>query len=469
MKTIVVIEDDAITRALLQQQLRREGWRVLEAEDGESGVGLVQQNRPAAVLCDLHIPRRNGFQVCRLLRGTPELAGTKIIVTTGSRFGNDRLNALAAGADEYLVKPVLPHDLSRVLPDLPADPPSNGQLEPAPAHRPSQAVELKNTGLFGTGHTFAPERADLVTTVRFWGVRGSIPTPGPGTVRTGGNTSCVEFRCGDQIIILDAGTGIRALGGSLAKEFKGREMNLTILITHTHWDHIQGFPFFGPAYNPMNKLRILGYESAVGGLRTALFEQMETAYFPISLSQMAGRVVFEELEDMRFQIGPVAVHSVFSNHPGICLAYRLTTPGGSVVYMSDHEVYLRQERLTQEKGGKVNQAALDFARREDEKMAKFIHGADVLICDSQYDEAEYPSRLGWGHTCMDDTVQLALDARVKRLCLFHHDPDHDDAKIDAMVERAKKLAADSGQSLEVDAAREGQEIVLKRQAPAKIL
>ncbi len=466
MKSIVVIEDDPITRALLQQQLRYEGWKVFEAEDGEIGVNLVAEHRPAAVLCDLHIPKRNGFNVCRILRAQPELIGTKIIVTTGSRFGNDRRDAMNAGADEYLVKPVLPADLARVLPDLPPDPPSNGQASFTTPVRPGQGVELKNIGLFGTSDTVAG--LDLTTTLRFWGVRGSLPTPGPGTVRTGGNTSCVEFRCGDQLIILDAGTGIRALGGSLAKEFKGRELNITILITHTHWDHIQGFPFFGPAYSPLNKLRILGYESAVGGLRTALFEQMETAYFPISLSQMAGRVVFEELEDMKFQIGPVAVQSVFSNHPGICLAYRLTTPGGTIVYMSDHEVYLRQERLTQEKSGQINQAALDFAKREDDKMARFIGNADVLICDSQYDEMEYPMRLGWGHTCMDDTVALALAAGVKRLCLFHHDPDHDDSKIESMVVRAKKLAADSGKALEVDAAREGQEIVLKVKRPAKV-
>ena len=456
MKSIVVIEDDPITRALLQQTLRRDGWRVLEAEDGEAGLSLVVENRPAAVLCDLHIPRRNGFQVCRMLRAQPELAGTKIIVTTGSRFGNDRLTALAAGADEYLVKPILPADLARVLPNVGADPVANGQVAVPAA--PNEPCELKNVGLFKTAF---PDDSDLRTTVRFWGVRGSLPTPGPTTVRTGGNTSCVEFRCGDQIIILDAGTGIRALGASLAQEFKGRDLHITILITHTHWDHIQGFPFFGPAYSPTNKLRILGYESAVGGLRTALFEQMETAYFPISLSQMAGRVVFEELEDMKFQIGPVAVQSVFSNHPGICLAYRLTTPGGVVVYMCDHEVYLRQERLTQERAGKPNAAALEFARREDEKLARFIGAADVLICDSQYDESEYPSRLGWGHTCMDDTVALALQAGAKRLCLFHHDPDHDDTKVDSMVERARLLVKESGKTLEVDAAREGQEIVLK--------
>ncbi len=302
--------------------------------------------------------------------------------------------------------------------------------------------------------------SDPGTTVRFWGVRGGLPIPGAGTVRTGGNTCCVEVRTGNQVIILDAGTGIHELGHALTAEFKGRELNLALLISHTHWAHIQGFPYFEPAFNPRAKIRILGYESAVGDLASAFARQMESPYFPVELSQLAARLQFEESEEMRFEIGPVAVRTTFTNHCGVSLAFRLETPVGVVVYLPDHEFYVRQERQGQEESGKSDAAALGFAKAEDDKLVRFADSADVLICDSQYDAAEYPARVGWGHACLDDTVGFALAARVKYLRLFHHDPDHDDEQIDAMVAHARSQVAKSGQPLDVDAAREGQQITI---------
>lgn len=437
MKTLVLIDDDALTRTLVSECLAGQDWRVIEAENGQDGLDLVLQHTPSAVVCDLRTPKRNGFQVCRLIREQPMLKQTRVILMTVSRFANDRETAFASGADDYLVKPIAPADLVRML----AKCGINGAVAAAP-----QAKEAV------TGPTL----------IRFWGVRGSIPTPGPETSGYGGNTSCVEVRVGDQIIVLDAGSGIRRLGQSLMKEVGERGLTVTMLVTHTHWDHIQGFPFFIPAYHPRVNVRILGYEGAVHGLRGALFEQMQSAFFPVGLNQMATHLTFEELSNMQFDLGGVKVRTMFANHPGICLGYRICTPNGDIVYMPDHEAYERGEIERQKAERDSSSHGLEYARIQDQKVVDFMRDAAVVIADSQYDAIEYPSRRGWGHTCADDTVQLAVRANAKRLFLFHHDPDHSDAKLDEMAEQARRNVTAGGSTLVVSAAKEREEIVLEK-------
>ena len=434
MKSLVLIDNDALSRALLSQCLVGQGWRVIEAEDGEAGWELVQRHRPEAVVCDLRTPKRNGFKVCRLIREQAPLHSTNVVLTGVSRFANDRETAFATGANDYLVKPIVPADLLASL---------------ARSEEENRAAPKTKPVLTGP------------TRIRFWGVRGSIPTPGIQTAIFGGNTSCVEVRVGDRVIILDAGSGIRALGQSLMREFRDKPLNITMLVTHTHWDHIQGFPFFLPAYNPKVNVRIVGYEGAVHGLRAALFEQMQSAFFPVGLNQMASHVTFEELSDMEFELDGIKVRTIFANHPGICLGYRLSTPSGDIVYMPDHEAYERQEIERQKLAGEHSQPGLDYARAQDQKVVDFIREADVLIGDTQYDATEYPSRLGWGHTCVDDAVDLALRAGVKQYFLFHHDPDHYDNKMTELTAEAEEKVAAAGSSMTVSAAREGTEYVLE--------
>jgi phosphoribosyl 1,2-cyclic phosphodiesterase len=278
-----------------------------------------------------------------------------------------------------------------------------------------------------------------VTRLKFWGVRGSIPTPGAGTARYGGNTSCVEVRHGDSIVILDAGTGLRALGSALLAEFKNQPLNLTLLVTHTHWDHIQGLPFFAPIYNPRCRLRILGAPGTRESLISALTGQMESTYFPVPFAEAPGNIKIEEVKDFNFNIGAVHVRAQRSNHPGLCFGYRLRSPDGRIVFFPDSETRA---------GG------------EDREMLAFIRDADVLILDSQYDAAEYKAHVGWGHGCLDDAVALALNAGVRHLCLFHHDPDHADKQIDAFVKRARQIVAKRKSKMKVDAAREGMTIEL---------
>lgn len=430
MKTILLIDADESCRAPAAEMLRAWHWNVLEAGDGQRGIELAVEHRPDVILCDLLMPRGNGFHVCRVVREHLELRHTRIIVLTGSNYTSDRETAQEAGADAYLVKPLEFEDLKAALVDIPI----TGDDE-------QRAVSESPASMPDTGGT----------SVRFWGVRGSIPTPGPTTVYYGGNTSCIEVRADGELIILDAGSGIRPLGHALAAEFKDSPLNMTILISHTHWDHIQGFPFFLPAYDSRNRVRILGYEGARAGLAATLAGQMESPYFPIALKQMPGNIVIEELRDMQFAVGAVQVDACFLNHPGVCAGYRLNTSAGSVVYVPDNEWSIDNGVAARD-----NSVPCRF----EEGLTGFVGGADVLIIDAQYDRAEYNRHVGWGHGCVDDVVKLAVAANVKQLFLFHHDPGHDDEYVSKMLNHAREVAKEAGSTLLIEAAREGAEVFL---------
>ncbi len=450
MKTALIIDDDATFRRETYRLLLGAGWRAIEAEEGEQGVAMAMQHQPDLIICDLLVSRFNGFQLCRTIRAQRHrIRQPMIVLTSSSGYPTDRLNALEVGADRYLVKPLKQETLLQLLEGdtlYETDTvPKAGQPAPPPSTAP---VTPMNHDPF----------------VRFWGVRGSIPVPGPSTVLMGGNTSCVELRADGEIVILDAGSGIRNLGLALAREFQDRPIDVRILITHTHWDHIQGFPFFIPAYNPNNKVQILGYEGARKGLLSTLSSQMESPYFPVSMRQMPSNIEVKELREFEFSIGQLRVQAIFVNHPGLCLGYRIYTSAGSVAYLPDHESYQRM-RSHAGASSSVDQAELmKHTSAKDQKLVEFLRGVDVLIIDSQYNDEEYKTRAGWGHGCVDDVVALALMARARQLFLFHHDPDHDDAEVLRMLAWARELVSMQGESLVVDAACEGHKVTLKAKA-----
>ncbi|MEW6303811.1 MAG: response regulator [Verrucomicrobiota bacterium] len=456
MKTVLLIDDDRASRLILAQWLVKDGWEVFEADDGEAGMVIVSQEHPQVVICDLLMPRYNGFQVCRAIRARgSSQPQPKVIVMTASGYATDRLNALEAGADEFLVKPIKRDGLLDLLESLTKATTVTEFIRKTQAKRlmPRSAATAINH------RPLAP--ADQLTRVKFWGVRGSIATPGPSTAVYGGNTSCVEVRADGEIIILDAGTGIRPLGLSLVSEFKHQPVGMTVLLTHTHWDHIQGFPFFIPAYNPKNRLRILGYEGARAGLESTLSSQMESPYFPISMQQMPGNIECEELKDLTFNVGHVKVQASFMNHPGVCVGYRLTTSAGSIAYLPDNEPFIRLKADPGKLSPKEHAEALEFARSQDQKLIEFIRDVDILIMDSQYDATEYPRHVGWGHTCVDDSVAFALSANARQLFLFHHDPGHDDKYIADLEAHAKDLVQKQSGDVKIQAAREGLEVILE--------
>jgi phosphoribosyl 1,2-cyclic phosphodiesterase len=270
----------------------------------------------------------------------------------------------------------------------------------------------------------------------------------------------VEVRCGREIVILDAGTGIRELGKDLAREFDHRAARIWILISHTHWDHIQGFPFFAPAYRPRHQIRIVGWRGSHAGLRRTLAAAVESPFFPIPLREMAGNITVEELSDLSFRVGALRARAALLNHPGGGVGYRLDSRHGSVAYMPDHEVPCPPRDGAPTGPRELSPGVTARFRARDAAVRDMLRGVDVLIHDAQYTVEEYHERVGWGHSCVDAVVAMATECRVGRLILFHHDPDRNDEQVDLMLKKAREQAAALGSELVIDAAREGMELHL---------
>jgi CheY-like chemotaxis protein len=297
--------------------------------------------------------------------------------------------------------------------------------------------------------------------IRFWGTRGSLAKAGPSTLRYGGNTSCVEVRTADDtLIVLDCGTGAHGLGQVL-ETGDSRPVRGHLLITHTHWDHIQGFPFFAPLFVPGNVWDIYAPGGLGKRLEEALAGQMEYAYFPVTLAQLGATIRYHDLIEGVFDLGGVRVTTHYLNHPGLTLGYRLEAGSAVVIYATDHEPHALPplEAASDPSAG----VYVHPEHREDQGHIEFLKGADLVIHDAQYTFAEYPQKVGWGHSPMEYAVDVALAAGAKRLALFHHDPLRDDQMLDGLVEACRRRVVAYHGALEVLAAAEGLTIELSEQ------
>jgi phosphoribosyl 1,2-cyclic phosphodiesterase/ActR/RegA family two-component response regulator len=396
-KRILVVDDDPTFARVTATALRAAGHEVRAVADPSLAMGEIAAFKPEVVITDLMMPKVPGQALIAQIRQDRGLDDVKIIVYSGKKFEYDYRSSLEAGADAYLVKPV-----------------SNQKLLDTIAELVSDAMKL-----------------------RFWGTRGSVPRPGKATVRYGGNTSCVSLETTrDRMFIFDAGTGIIDLGRELMAAGKRRKLNL--FISHPHWDHIQGLPFFQPLYAQGYEVVIHGASQGRLSLREVIAGQMEAVYFPVAVKEFSSRVYFKELAEGQFEIEGLSVKAVGLHHPGLTLGYLVEGPGGKrVAYITDNELVQNGE---------------DYNRA---RLVELIAGSDVLIHDANYLDQEYPSRIGWGHSAMSEVLKLAADAKVKTLYLYHHDLHHDDETVAAKEAFGKQYFAERGLDIECISAAEG--------------
>jgi CheY-like chemotaxis protein len=402
-----VIDDDLQNLTLLELVLNVAGHEVEKSDSAAEALKRIPALRPDCVITDLMMPGMDGFELIRELRRRPELSHTKIIVLSGKTYEFDRRRAKELGADGYLAKPFRRETLLESI----------------------------------------LETVSSRVRIAYWGVHGTLPTPGAAYTRYGGNTSCVSVEIGGEpLYIFDCGTGIKRLSDHIMTTSGNQRFSARIFISHTHWDHINTVPFFQPLYLRGNQIEIFGPYQGDLTIERAISAQMESVYFPVTMREFGARIVFRDLREETLQFGPVKIETMLLSHPGYCLGYRLTARERSVCYITDNELYLPSDKR--------------HNPRYIEQLSTFVRGADVLIADTTYRDSEYSAKVDWGHSCVSQVAKLAARAEVKRLHLFHHDIDQTDEAIDLKLRDAQEVLQSLGSKVECSAPAEGSTLVL---------
>lgn len=398
---ILVVDDDVELRAVIRGVLEAVGHTVEDCGTAEQALVRLQEGRFDVLLVDMMMTGVDGLGLVRSVRDRPEQASLKIMVLSAKTYESDRAAARRAGADGYLTKPLRPAELIASLARL----------------------------------------LDERIVVRFFGVRGTLPAPGPENARYGGNTSCVLLELpGKGPVVLDAGSGIREAGRFLFKERPGR-LTGHIFVTHPHWDHLNALPFFRPLYVNGNHWHICGPGQHGHTLRELVSAQMDGTFFPITPREFGALIDFHDLNQGTTTVGGLEVDAMLLMHPGRCLGYRFREAGRTVCYVTDNELFdIDDPRHS--------------AEYEDD-LAAWVAGADLLITDTTYFDEEYVSKVGWGHASVSQVARLAARAEVKELCLFHHDPEQSDDDIDRKGEACAALLAEFGSQVRLRVPAEG--------------
>jgi CheY-like chemotaxis protein/ribonuclease BN (tRNA processing enzyme) len=402
-----LVDDDAEILALLERVLGGAGHEVEACQSSIEALGRIPMARPDCAIIDIMMPAMDGFELTRELRRRPELAPMKIVVLSAKTYEFDRRRAKEMGADGFIAKPFARDTLLASI------------LEIVAQH----------------------------VTVAYWGVHGTLPTPGAAFTRYGGNTPCVSVEIGGEpLYIFDCGTGIRRLSDHLTATRGDQRFSARIFISHTHWDHINTVPFFAPLYVRGNQIEIFGPHQGDLTIERAIGAQMEGVYFPVTMREFGARLMFRDLREETLDFGAVRIDTMLLSHPGYCLGYKLTAHGRSVCYITDNELYLPSDRR--------------HNPRYVEHLVDFVRDADLLITDTTYRDGEYGWKVDWGHSCVSQVAGLAARAQVKRLHLFHHDIDQTDDAIDLKLAEARQALARLGSKVQCDAPAEASTLVL---------
>jgi len=401
-----IVDDDPDVLALASRLLTEAGHEVVVRGSSADALREILETPPDCVITDVMMPGMDGFELTRALRAKAEMAATKIVILSAKSYDFDRRRAKEMGADGYITKPI--------------------------------HIETFLQSIYAC----VSERIAL----HYWGVHGTLPAPGAAYTRYGGNTPCVSVAIsGEPLYIFDCGSGIKQLSDRIMRE-AGERFSGRIFISHTHWDHINTVPFFAPLYVRGNQIEIFGPYQGDLTIGNAISAQMESVYFPVTIREFGARLVFRDLREEKLKFGPVTIDTMLLRHPGYCLGYKLTSRGRVICYITDNELYLPTNPR--------------HDARYVQRLAQFVHGADVLITDTTYRDHEYPSKVDWGHSCVSQVADLAARAEVKQLHLFHHDPDQTDADIDLKLDETRKELARLGSNVVCEAPAEGSELVL---------
>lgn len=382
-----MVDDDIAICELIRIILSDRGFKFNAQYKVYGAFEHIKSHKPDLILLDLHLPDGNGLNICKKVKQDPELQNIPVIILTTREFNIEKDVAYEAGADLFMSKPV------------------------------------DKDELVGFIEKFLQDKIQI----RFWGVRGSTPSPEPTKMRYGGNTPCVQMHIPgvNKHIILDAGTGIRNLGDRMILEKE--DIDAHLLITHPHWDHIQGLPFFKPIYAPNNRFTISMPEQLEGGCKAVLSGQMQYTYFPVTPKMLRAEVTYKDQQPEKTDFDGYSVSFILANHPTNTAVYKIEAHGKTIIYAPDNELIAHQ-----------NPEDNTFVQH----LIEFCKGADLLIHDAQYAYQNYEQFRSWGHTAWEETVKLGKLAGVKRLVLFSHDPSSTDEYLDELDHKLTKFEDD---------------------------
>lgn len=434
-RRILIADDTPQILDLLKRILVKAGFEIETAVDGMDALDKVLAFNPDLMFLDIMMPRVHGIDVLKQLKENSATSHIGVIMCSARNFKSDSEQAMELGAFDFLVKPF---EKDQVLTLVEAF--FSRRLPPLAAPSAVPVVGGSATEMY------APDLDLSQPYWRLWGTRGSIPVPGQKVARHGGNTSCLEVRSGDDLVVIDAGTGIRELGLELAKS---GPRHIPILIGHTHWDHIQGFPFFAPAYIPGFSLTLYGASGFRKDLRSVFQGQLDRDYFPVELKDMSASLDFKTLETNPIKFGGVSVAWDFTNHPGATVCFRVDVGGKRIAYITDNEFlqgYMgRPHDLTPES---------DICKPY-QRTIEFVKGCDLLIAEAQYTPGEYSKKVGWGHTNLASACLLAKFSGAKRWIVTHHDPMNDDEALSRKLALTRQILRSMNCDIHVSHAYDG--------------
>lgn len=402
---ILIADDERADAANLARALQKAGFDTEVAVDGQECFRLARSFRPHVLLIDLLTPKIHGIDVLKRLKADTATSRIAVLACAAKGHETELVRAITLGAQDMILKPFDPDTLVAKVKAL---------LPSSDASAPAAAAPAQDAD----SGPFIPRLQPDAHYVRLWGTRGSIPVSGAGTARHGGNTTCMQLHCGDEIIIFDAGSGIRELGDAL---LAGSARKIHLFMTHTHWDHIQGFPFFAPAYHPEFELTIYSAKGFSKDLSSVFRGQLDVDYFPVQMDDMQARLRFQELPGDHLELQGMRLTWEYAQHPGATVGYRIEVGGRSVAFVPDNE-YL--------KGFLGAYESIDPEQLEIYKpMIDHLMGVDVLIHEAQYNQEEYVNKIGWGHTSVPNACFLCKATSPKQWLVTHHDPGHSDTDL----------------------------------------